>query len=69
MQGIGYRQMTAYLHGELSLERAIELIKRDTRRYAKRQWTWFKRDSEIHWLMEKNVRKDAMTMVKNFLKL
>lgn len=69
MQGIGYRQIGAYLNGDYSLERAIELIKRDTRRYAKRQWTWFRRDSDVHWLMGKDSMKEAVTMVKNFLKL
>lgn len=49
MQGIGYRQSAAYLCGELSREEAIEQIKRDTRRFAKRQMTWFKRDQDIHW--------------------
>jgi len=49
MQGIGYRQMISYLEGEISLEEAIELIKRDTRRYAKRQMTWFNRMENIKW--------------------
>jgi tRNA dimethylallyltransferase len=69
MQGLSYRQMGAYHHGEISLDRAIELIKRDTRRYAKRQWTWFTRDPQIHWLRGKSVRGEALRMVKNFLKL
>ncbi len=50
MQGLGYKEIAAYLAGEISLEEAIELIKRDTRRFAKRQITWFKRDPRIHWL-------------------
>ncbi len=66
MQGIGYRQIGAYLHGDLSLDRAIDLIKRDTRRYAKRQWTWFKADSRICWLRGKG---EAMRKAKNFLKV
>jgi len=49
MQGIGYRQVAAYLAGERSREEAIELIKRDTRRFAKRQMTWFKRNDAIRW--------------------
>lgn len=49
MQGIGYRQLVACLQGECSLEDAVELIKRDTRRFAKRQITWFKRHPEIAW--------------------
>jgi len=50
MSSIGYKQMGSYLRGELSLEEAVELFKRDTRRYAKRQETWFKRDKRIVWV-------------------
>ncbi len=49
MQGLGYRQMTAYLAGESTWEEAVRLLKRDTRRFAKRQLTWFKRDQRIQW--------------------
>jgi len=49
MSGIGYRQLGAYLRGEMSLPEAIERLKIDTRRYAKRQMTWWKRDAEICW--------------------
>jgi tRNA dimethylallyltransferase len=49
MQSIGYKQINQYLDGEITLDRAIELIKRDTKRYAKRQMTWLRRDKEIHW--------------------
>ncbi len=50
MHSLGYRQLAAHLRGELSLEEAISLIKRDTRRFAKRQLTWFRREQEITWL-------------------
>ena len=50
MQSLGYRHLAAYLSGEGDLEGAIRLIKRDTRRYAKRQMTWFAADREIVWL-------------------
>ncbi len=49
MQGIGYRQTAAWLCGETDRETAIALIKRDTRRFAKRQFTWFKRNPDIVW--------------------
>ena len=49
MQGLGYKQIAAYLEGELSLSQAVDLLKRDTRRFAKRQITWFKRDPRICW--------------------
>ncbi len=49
MQGIGYKEIIMYLDGEISLERAVELIKQGSRNYAKRQLTWFKRDDRIRW--------------------
>ena len=50
MRSIGYKEITAYLAGESSLEEAALLIKRNTRRYAKRQFTWFNHESDIIWL-------------------
>ena len=50
MQGLGYKEMLAYLEGEISLEEAVYLIKRDSRHFAKRQLTWFKREKEVIWL-------------------
>lgn len=49
MQSLGYKQMAAHLGGEYDLTEATRLIKRDTKRYAKRQITWFKADQEIRW--------------------
>ena len=46
---VGYKEIISYLEREYTLERAIELIKRNTRRYAKRQLTWFNADERIHW--------------------
>ncbi len=50
LQAIGYKHIILYLEGKYSLEEAIRLIKRDTRRFAKRQYTWFTRNREIIWL-------------------
>ncbi len=50
MKGIGYKEIIAYIDGEYDLDRAIELVKRNTRRYAKRQLTWFRRYEEMHWI-------------------
>lgn len=50
MQGLGYKEILAYLEGELSLKEAIYRLKRDTRHFAKRQITWFKREREVIWL-------------------
>lgn len=49
-ESLGYRQALAYLRGEITLERAIYLTQMETRHYAKRQWTWFRRDPQIQWL-------------------
>lgn len=49
MQGLGYRQIVAYLTGTSTKDEAIYLLKRDTRHFAKRQFTWFKRDTRIKW--------------------
>ncbi|MDO4567990.1 MAG: tRNA (adenosine(37)-N6)-dimethylallyltransferase MiaA [Clostridia bacterium] len=49
LQALGYKQLIAHLNGEYDLPTAIELIKRETRRFAKRQITWFKRDTRIEW--------------------
>jgi tRNA dimethylallyltransferase len=49
MSSVGYRQFRPYFEGNASLKACIELLKRDTRRYAKRQLTWFRRDSRIVW--------------------
>jgi tRNA dimethylallyltransferase len=49
LRSIGYKHVVAYLTGNLTFQEAIDFIKRDTRRYAKRQLTWFKADPEIQW--------------------
>ena len=49
LQTVGYREMFDYFDGRCSLDEAIELIKRNSRRYAKRQLTWFRRDAEVAW--------------------
>lgn len=49
LQTVGYREMFDYFDGKTTREEAVELIKRNSRRYAKRQMTWFKRDEEIAW--------------------
>ncbi len=50
MQTVGYREIFAYLDGEFSKEKTVELIKQNTRRFAKRQWTWFRADKRIQWI-------------------
>lgn len=50
MQGLGYKEMLAYLDGEYPLEEAVRILKRDTRHFAKRQLTWFRREQEVIWV-------------------
>ncbi len=56
MQGLGYKEILSYLEGEISLERAIYLIKRDTRHFAKRQLTWFRRERDVIWVSKNQLR-------------
>jgi tRNA dimethylallyltransferase len=60
MKAIGYRQILSYLEGGISKEDAIELIKRDSRRYAKRQYTWFKRYDFSKWIDVENKDVDKI---------
>lgn len=54
MNAICYKELIPYINGECSLEQAIEILKRQTRRYAKRQLTWFKKDNRINWVYMDN---------------
>jgi len=65
MSGIGYRQMRDYIEGKMVLDEALEWLKQDTRHYAKRQMTWFKRDERIHWVENE---RQAEKLISDFLK-
>ncbi|MCA1765965.1 MAG: tRNA (adenosine(37)-N6)-dimethylallyltransferase MiaA [Desulfobulbaceae bacterium] len=67
MQSIGYRHALMVLAGDLSREEAIELMARDTRRYAKRQATWFKKDREIKWF-EPRQGTEIVNLINGYLK-
>ena len=60
LQTVGYKEIFSFLDGKISLGEAISKIKVNTKQYAKRQQTWFKKDKEISWMREKNV-KDIIT--------
>ncbi len=62
MQALGYKEILDYLDGQISLDEAVYLIKRDTRHFAKRQLTWFRREREVIW-----VDKDALSGIDNQL--
>lgn len=64
MSGIGYRQLCLFLDGHIKLKDAVELTKRDTRQYAKRQMTWFKRNDRIHWVKKP---EDGVRLVQEWL--
>ena len=50
MQGLGYKEIAAYIRGEIGFEEAVGLLKKNTRRFAKRQYTWFRADDRISWV-------------------
>ncbi len=58
MQGLGYKEILDYLNGECSLEEAIYILKRDTRHFAKRQLTWFRRERDVIWLNKQDYGYD-----------
>lgn len=60
MQAIGYKELAACLNGECTLEDAVAAVKQNSRRYAKRQLTWFRRDPRTHWLPAQTMSSDEM---------
>ncbi|MFH1625558.1 MAG: tRNA (adenosine(37)-N6)-dimethylallyltransferase MiaA [Pseudomonadota bacterium] len=67
MRGLGYKQITGYLLGEFSLDEAILQLKCDTKRYAKRQLSWFSADAEINWLSYPKDYPEIRERTKEFL--
>ena len=68
MQGLGYKQMVQFLSKRSGWDEAVREIKRDTRHYAKRQWTWFKTDPEVCWRNSSIDREKIFLEVKSFLR-
>jgi len=70
MQAIGYKELALYLSGETSLEDAVRLIKRGSKRYAKRQFTWFRKEEGIHWVDLTGIydSNEAFSRVNNILR-
>ena len=64
MQGLGYKEILSYLEGEITLEEAVYLIKRDTRHFAKRQLTWFRREKEVIWVQKNDIDQSSQTCLK-----
>lgn len=58
MQGLGYKELLAWMDGEYTYEQAVEILKRDTRHFAKRQLTWFRREQEVVWVNKNEFNYD-----------
>ena len=69
MQGLGYREMLGYIDGEYDLDRAVYLIKRNTRHFAKRQLTWFKREKEVIWIDKNSFDHDDNKILEEMLRI
>lgn len=68
MQGLGYKEILDYLNGECSLEDAVYILKRDTRHFAKRQLTWFRRESDVIWIDKQAFQYDEERILKEMLR-
>ena len=69
MQGLGYKEILAYLEGEYTLEQAIYIIKRETRHFAKRQLTWFKREREVCWWNKSDYANAEEKLLEDMLRV
>lgn len=69
MQGLGYKEIAAFLAGEMTLDEAVYIIKRDTRHFAKRQLTWFNREKEVIFLNKQEFSSDSDLILKEMLKI
>jgi tRNA dimethylallyltransferase len=66
MQALGYRHMVQHLVNGVDISEAVRTMKRDTRRFAKRQMTWFRRDQEINWFHPRQI-KEILNLAGRFL--
>lgn len=69
MQGLGYKEILDYLDGIYTLEEAVEIIKRDTRHFAKRQLTWFRRERNVEWINKEEFNYDEEAILAELLKI
>ena len=68
LQTVGYKELFGYFDGEYDLSRATELIQQNTRHYAKRQMTWFRRDKEIYWLNANDTYEKNLAIIDSLLR-
>ena len=69
MQGLGYKELFDYLDGKTSLEEAVEIIKRETRHFAKRQLTWFKRERDVLWLDKSEYNYEDSQILSDMIRI
>lgn len=69
MQGLGYKEILAYLDGKYSLEEAIRIIKRDTRHFAKRQLTWFRREKDVIFINKNEYERNNEKIINHIISL
>lgn len=69
MQGLGYKEILDMLDGMYSLEEAVEIIKRDTRHFAKRQLTWFRREKDVIWMDKREYDRDEKKILSGMLEI
>lgn len=67
MQGLGYKEILSYLDGDCTLEEAVEIIKKETRHFAKRQLTWFRREPDVVWVQKDIIGRDKESCVSFML--
>ncbi|MBQ8931502.1 MAG: tRNA (adenosine(37)-N6)-dimethylallyltransferase MiaA, partial [Ruminiclostridium sp.] len=70
-QAIGYKELLPYLKGSEELETCVERLKQETRKYAKRQLTWFRKDERIHWIKvtDNTDSRDILEIAKKYIKM
>ena len=69
MNGLGYKELNAYFDGHVSFDEAVRLIKRNTRHYAKRQLTWFRRESDTHWILRNRYGDSTKLIAEEIIRI
>ena len=69
MQGLGYKEILSYLDGEMSFSEAVRILKRDTRHFAKRQLTWFRRERDVIWLNQQDYQYNQEQILNKMLEI
>ena len=69
MQGLGYKEILSWLNGECTFDEAICILKRDTRRFAKRQLTWFRREKDVCWIEKEQYDNDEDRILNAMIRI